>query len=36
MIFKMGRKDAESESDISPPDRLPDVHEPKSKIINKM
>ena len=36
MIFKMGRKDAENEGDISPPDRLPDANEPKSSIISKM
>ena len=26
MLFKMGRKDAEKESDVSPKNRLPDHH----------
>ena len=37
MIFKMGREDFEEESEVAAiTDRLPDVHEPRQSIIDKM
>ncbi len=35
MIFRMGRKDAEKDADVSPTGRLIEANEPRDNIYNK-